>query len=249
MAQQGRGLGARVALIGFILGIAAAGAAILIGVANRFEIITYRDGFHMLPWIVYGGIAAAAVSLLGAATTWKSARGFMVLALVGLVLGGLTAWIPYHTRQALRAAPKLNDVTTDTEHPPAFVAALAQRKESHATNSTDYNAKNAAVQHKYYPDIKPVMMPVPPEEAFARARAAIKALRWKLIAADKAAGRIEAYDTTFWFGFKDDVVIRVAAAPGGSRVDIRSESRVGGREAGTNAQRVRRLSKLLQGRS
>ena len=51
---------------------------------------------------------------------------------------------------------------------------------------------------------------------------------WDLVAADAAAGRIEATDTTFWFGFKDDVVIRVRPANGGSRVDVRSLSRVGG---------------------
>jgi uncharacterized protein (DUF1499 family) len=62
---------------------------------------------------------------------------------------------------------------------------------------------------------------------------------WELVAAEDAAGRIEATDTTFWYGFKDDVVVRVRPADGGSRVDVRSVSRVGGGDAGTNARRVR----------
>ena len=63
---------------------------------------------------------------------------------------------------------------------------------------------------------------------------------WEIVASDPAAGRIEATDTTFWFGFKDDVVVRVAAAPDGSRVDVRSLSRVGLSDVGTNAARIRK---------
>ena len=69
---------------------------------------------------------------------------------------------------------------------------------------------------------------------------------WDLVASDPASGRIEATDTTFWFGFKDDIVIRVAAAPGGSRVDIRSLSRVGVSDVGTNAARIRKYLTALR---
>ena len=68
---------------------------------------------------------------------------------------------------------------------------------------------------------------------------------WDLVEANATAGRIEATDTTFWFGFKDDVVIRVTPADGGSRVDVRSLSRVGGGDAGTNAKRIRAYLDLL----
>jgi len=70
---------------------------------------------------------------------------------------------------------------------------------------------------------------------------------WDLVAADATAGRIEATDTTFWFGFKDDVVIRVRPAHGGSRVDVRSLSRVGVGvgDVGTNAKRIRAYLDVL----
>lgn len=68
---------------------------------------------------------------------------------------------------------------------------------------------------------------------------------WDLVAADATAGRIEATDTTFWFGFKDDVVIRVRPADGGSRVDVRSLSRVGVGDVGTNAKRIRAYLDVL----
>ena len=61
-----------------------------------------------------------------------------------------------------------------------------------------------------------------------------------------AEGRIEATDTTWYFGFKDDVVIRVRPSPNGSRVDIRSVSRVGLGDVGTNARRIREYTAKLR---
>ena len=97
----------------------------------------------------------------------------------------------------------------------------------------------AAQQREAYPDLQPAMLDAPPAEAFERALAAVYRMRWQLVQADEPAGRIEATDTTFWFGFKDDVVIRVRPDGGGSRIDVRSLSRVGGGDAGTNAARIR----------
>jgi uncharacterized protein (DUF1499 family) len=99
--------------------------------------------------------------------------------------------------------------------------------------------KIATQQRDAYPDVRPLMLSVPPAQAFERALATVREKGWELVAADGTAGRIEATDTTFWYGFKDDVVIRVKPADGGSRVDVRSLSRVGGGDAGTNAKRVR----------
>jgi len=86
---------------------------------------------------------------------------------------------------------------------------------------------------------------VPPPVAFSRALEAAERMGWTLVANNPAEGRIEATDTTFWYGFKDDIVIRVTPAGAGSRVDVRSVSRVGRSDIGTNARRVRRyLAKL-----
>ena len=72
-------------------------------------------------------------------------------------------------------------------------------------------------------------------------------MRMAIVASDPQSGRIEATDTTFWFGFKDDVVIRVAPAGDGSRVDVRSLSRVGLSDVGTNAARIRKYLAALGG--
>jgi uncharacterized protein (DUF1499 family) len=97
----------------------------------------------------------------------------------------------------------------------------------------------AALQQRAYPDIKPLTLDVPPGQVFDRALAAAKAMGWTIAVADSASGRIEATETTQWFGFKDDVVVRIGAEGSGSRVDVRSLSRVGRGDFGTNAARVR----------
>ena len=106
----------------------------------------------------------------------------------------------------------------------------------------------AALQREAYPDLQPLMLNVPPRQAFDRALATVREMGWDLVAADAAAGRIEATDTTFWMGFKDDVVIRVRATDGGSQIDVRSLSRVGGGDVGTNAKRIRAYLKALKAR-
>ena len=127
---------------------------------------------------------------------------------------------------------------TDTQDPPEYVAVLPLRV--NAPNTTVYGGERiASRQREAYPDLQPLILNDPPPRAFERARATVDEMGWDLVVADAAAGRIEATDTTFWFGFKDDVVIRVRPADGGSRVDVRSLSRVGGGDAGTNAKRIR----------
>ncbi|MFT5538601.1 MAG: hypothetical protein ACI82H_000114 [Alphaproteobacteria bacterium] len=244
------GLGMKIATVGYILGFSAAALAVSAGLGNRIGLWTYREGFNALGWLVYVGGAAAVISALGIVLGLMTGRSGLtiVLALAGLILGSAVAWIPYEARMALRASPRLADITTDTAYPPAFVKIIPIREAAKARNKTDYTVQKAALQAKHYPDLKPAMLTISPDETFDRAIRAVKMAGLNLIDADKKTGRIEATATTFWFGFKDDVVIRIAAAPVGTRVDIRSSSRVGRREAGKNAARVRLLIKLISGK-
>jgi uncharacterized protein (DUF1499 family) len=190
-----------------------------------------------LKWSVYGALATLALSIIGlivAARRRASMRTpatAMVLSLVAIGSVGAFAW------KASRL-PAIHDITTDTTQPPPLLAILPLR--DGAVNSADYGgAEVAAKQQQAYPDIVPLLLSVPPGRAFERALAAAKAKGWDIVASDPAGGRIEATDTTFWFGFKDDVVVRVTPLPTGSRVDARSLSRVGVGDVGTNAARVR----------
>ena len=104
----------------------------------------------------------------------------------------------------------------------------------------------AAAQRRAYPDVQPLELAAPPAAVYDRALAAARDMGWELVKADPAAGRIEATATTVWFGFKDDVVVRVRASDAGSRLDVRSKSRVGLSDVGANARRVRAFLKLME---
>ncbi len=220
-------------------------AALLIasGYGARFGVWDYRFGFQLVRWSPYAGLATAALALAALAVR-RLRTGHVVALAVALAVGAAVAYLPWQWREEARAAPPINDITTDTANPPAFVAVVPLRAGSSVP--TDYpGADVAAKQHSAYPDIRPVDLPLPPAAAYARALDVAKAFGWDIAAADPASRRIEATATTPWFGFRDDVVIRVTPTEGGSRVDVRSLSRVGRGDLGTNAKRVRAfLAKL-----
>ena len=86
----------------------------------------------------------------------------------------------------------------------------------------------------------------PPVTAFNRALDTAPRMGWTIVAADDTAGRIEASDRSRWFGFTDDIVIRITASDSGSRIDLRSSSRQGRSDFGVNAARVTRYLAALR---
>ena len=134
----------------------------------------------------------------------------------------------------------IHDISTDIEAPPPFIAVLPAREAAHAATVVHPGARLASLQRAAYPDIVPLMLALPPDEAYRRALVTAEAMpRWTIIARDREAGRIEASGRTRWIGFTDDVVIRVTALGAGSRVDMRSLSRIGQGDLGANAKRIR----------
>jgi hypothetical protein len=136
-----------------------------------------------------------------------------------------------------RAFPPINDITTDTANPPVFVAITAEMR-GPGTAPLMYNPAYAAIQAKGYPKLGALVVPSAPAVMFDKALAAAKAKGWEIIASDAASGRIEATATVPWWGFKDDIVVRIAPEGDGSRIDVRSTSRVGKGDLGVNAQRI-----------
>lgn len=136
-----------------------------------------------------------------------------------------------------RAFPPINDITTDTGNPPVFVAITADMR-GPGTAPLMYNPSYAAIQAKGYPKLSALVVPSAPAMVFDKALAAAKAQGWEIIASDAASGRIEATATVPWWGFKDDIVVRIAPEGDGSRIDVRSTSRVGKGDLGVNAQRI-----------
>ncbi len=224
-----RRIGPVLAVLGILL-------LVLAGPGVRLGLWSYRFGFDLMRWGAYLGLAGAGLALVS--LLWRRPGASPWPAVLAIVLGGIAALVPWRWEQRAKRVPPIHDITTDTRQPPEFVAILPLR--AGAPNPAEYGgAEVAAAQREGYPDLGPLMLPLPPAEAFTRARAAAERMRWEMVAADSVTGRIEATATTGWFGFKDDVVIRVEASDGGSRVDVRSVSRVGGSDVGTNAARIR----------
>jgi uncharacterized protein (DUF1499 family) len=201
--------------IALVLSLSALLVLLASGPGARLGLWDWRLGLGLLRYAAYLGIAAAAVSLVGLVI--PQTRGKTLV--LALVLGLASLAPPLMFQRQARSVPPINDISTDAEN---------------------------KAQQEAYPDIRPIVLADPKEKAFERALAAAQAMGWEIVARDPAAGRIEAVDTTLWFGFKDDVVVRVAAAPaGGSRIDVRSKSRVGRGDAGTNARRIRGFRERL----
>jgi uncharacterized protein (DUF1499 family) len=231
------------------LAIAVAAIAILLlifsGLGTRIGLWNFRFGIGMLRWAAYFGIAGAVLALIALVVTRPRGTGLVAL-LVMLVLAATAFVLPWRMAQRAKSVPPIHDITTDTQDPPEFVAVLPLRARAGAENPATYGGDSvAALQRQGYPDIHPLHLDVPPAAAFARALETLTAMGLDTVATDSAAGRIEATATTKWFGFHDDVVVRVRPDSTGSRVDVRSESRVGRSDIGTNAARVRAfLSRL-----
>jgi uncharacterized protein (DUF1499 family) len=216
-------------------------AALLIGGAGPLYRFAGLSISQVFPLMMYGTYAAGLTLLLTlvwvvVAALTRSGRG-LVLVVIGTVLAVGAALVPISMRSQAQALPMIHDITTDTVNPPAFIAIAPLRAE--APNGVDY-VTDPAEQAKAYGDIETFRSPLPTGELFDQALAAAEAQGWEIVASSRDEGRIEATDTTLWFGFKDDVVIRVASEEtGGSRLDIRSMSRVGKSDLGKNAERIR----------
>lgn len=193
-----------------------------------------------LAWAVAAMLLNKGVSARYGATAFVGAIVFLAVPVDDIVMS--------------RILPPIHDISTDNEHPPEFVALLTQRPG--AENSPDYDGPKivmmngkpstvTALQKKYYAQIKPIGQLEPPEKLFVHALATARDMGWTIVAADPDAGRIEATDTTFFFGFTDDIVIRVKPAGMGARLDIRSKSREGQTDIGRNAARIHDYAKKL----
>ncbi len=247
-SSRGHWLLARAIFIAALLACAALLLLALVPFGWRFGLWHYGLSFRMVAWAQYLALAGAAVALLGLifGRGAIAGRGRWLAAAIVLFGVGLIA-VPWLLAQLNGPHAPINDITTDTMNPPAFVAALPAREAEHARTAVYGGAATARQQQAFYPDIAPLMLAAPPAQGFERAEATARALGWRILDSDPQKGTIEATDTTIYYGFTDDIVIRVTASGGGSRVDIRSHSRQGGGDNGVNAARVRKYLAALKG--
>jgi len=231
-----------IAAIGHKLGVLDLGFA--------FGTLNTKIGPLML--IVCGVMGLA--SLLGAFIV-RPRKG-LVPAILGIAIMVFAFGKLSTTKKAVyEKLPFIHDVTTDTQDPPVFgEVVMAERAKVEDVNTADYVGKMApvfkdekpageklvsALQTKAFPEIRPLVLSETKDVVFGEAMATAKSMGWKIKEEDLAAGRIDATDTTFWYGFDDDITIRLRDGKGGGTiVDVRSLSRIGGSDLGKNADRV-----------
>jgi uncharacterized protein (DUF1499 family) len=227
-----------------VLGLAAPGCAALGAfLANRGVLAPYQ-GFVV--FLLALPLAALAV-LVGLFALFRARGGRNRTAKRKATTGMAFALVTLAAVAGLAAPganyPVINDITTDTDDPPQFVAAL---RENALRGDMPYPPEFAAEQRRAYPAVTSRVLPVPPDEAFKRVRTAVENLQnTRIVDASQSEGRIEAVATSRVFRFADDVVVRIRPVAEGSRVDIRSRSRDGRSDLGVNAQRIENILTVL----
>jgi len=211
---------------------------VLPGPLYKFEFLELGPAFTALRYGVYVGFAALVLLLVQVIFMRKNiswaATG--VSALLAIVAVGL----PLSIMSKAKSVPPIHDISTDLLNPPKFVAIVSLRAE--AANPVEYAGEETAKQQREaYPELTPQQYSQSTEQLFDAAQSAVNDLGWALVNVDKSLGIIEATDTTSWFGFKDDVVVRIRSAEENSILDIRSKSRVGKSDLGKNAERIHTL--------
>lgn len=233
----------------------------LAGIGSRVGLWSWQSGLGTMTRdigiVLIGASLIAGLIALLLAFLIKPRKG-LVIALAAIIIPILAFAQLAATRAKVASLPFIHDITTDTQDPPSFgPVVMAERDALEGANTVAYAGKTArtaernaagepveklvsALQTQAYPEVRTLVLSEPPDVVFGRAEQVARDLGWAIQERNPEAGRIDATDTTFWYGFKDDVTIRLRPAQGGgTRVDIRSISRVGGSDIGANAARIK----------
>jgi uncharacterized protein (DUF1499 family) len=219
--------------------------------AHRFGNMPTLTAFNLFVLSILAAGVALILGVIAAVIVWRQGTyGAMRVSFGILVAAGLIGW-PAAFLGGARGLPTINDVTTDPASPPKFTD-LA-KKRGPGSNSPVYPQSFAKLQAEAYPDLKPMMIDRPVDEAFEIAREALVRQRLAIVREQPppergGAGIIEAFDRTIIVGFYDDVAIRVDGDGKRARIDLRSASRFGRHDLGRNAERMRRLMREIVAR-
>ena len=222
------------------IAIGAAAACVLGPLAAHFGIAPPLGGFFMF---VIGGFVGLLDSVAGIVTL---RRGAFQRGVATILLGGIPALVLIGASVRGLGRPAINDITTDLTEPPNLF--YAQGQPGNLGRDMVYPEAFKEVVRSAYPDLKPLQLADPPDEAFARAlRLAQGRPGWEVGFVNGAGRVFEGVATSRIFGFKDDFVVRIRPDGTGSLVDMRSKSRDGKGDLGANAERIRSFLKDLSG--
>ena len=232
--------------------------ACLGGIAALALLLVGALGTRAGVWSFTGGFLAAAAGVAVASVAAAWGVGALVVVLrrslgtelrsVGLGLAAsLVVLGAFATQMArLLSVPPIYQVTTDTNDAPAFDAIAALRPEG--TNPHTYDPDQpigdgtlAGAQRAAWPELTSLRSGLDREAALDRVVETVEEMGMEVVNVDRANGIVQATATTFWFGFTDDVVVRVRGDADGSVIDARSVSRVGLSDVGANARRLLRF--------
>ena len=203
------------------------------------------------------GFALSGLSILlgvvAIAHIWRSGLGGGTPATFGILASLLVFVWPASLISTFNELPMINDITTDTSNPPAYLV-LSSARDDDANSAKYAGSEAAAKQLEYYPLIKPILVDRSIDEAFELTRSSMKRLKWTIVAKVPPKGRgikrarLEAVDRTLVLGFRDDIVVRIVGNSSSARIDIRSSSRYGRHDFGRNAARIAAFAKMFKTR-
>lgn len=227
----------RLARAAFALATGALLAAAASGLGHRAGLWGYPAGFAILGVAALCALTGMVFGLICLARGAGASRLARRLSLAACVVGLVVTGVPARQLYLAKSLPRIHDISTDTADPPAFVAVVPLRVD--APNPAAYPGEaTAGLQRAAYPRIAPHSYLAGRQAVFDAALAIVRQRGWTVHAAQAGEGRIEASATSLWFGFMDDVSIRVADSGKDTRVDMRSKSRVGLSDLGVNAKRI-----------
>ncbi|MEE9347410.1 MAG: DUF1499 domain-containing protein [Robiginitomaculum sp.] len=211
--------------------------------------------FNWGKYVLFAGLGLGVLALIASVMSKPRKAGGIFVSLLAIAIPVLGLVKADGVRKTAQSLPFIHDITTDTINPPVFTSAIMDvRGAVKGVNTADYIGKLdgrekkpvADLQRAAYADIAPIVSGDSPALAYEKSLDALRALGFDVVTRDMAGGIIEATDTTFWYGFKDDIIVRVRPVEGGgSIIDMRSLSRVGGSDLGKNASRVRAFTKII----
>ncbi len=236
----------RLASLSLAMGVLAVVLPVLGALGTRMGLWSFGVGLLLAPvgllfaiiGLVLGSIALPRLRRAGAPLGGVAA-GAGLSALVLLYLGGATL--------SGFSVPPIHNVSTDIADPPAFTTAASLRGDG--DNPLSYDSETIGpIQREFYPELTSLVTQLPRDQVYELAREVLVDMGLELTREAPEQGEIEAVATTFWFGFKDDVAVRLRETDAGTRMDVRSVSRVGVSDLGANADRISEIINRVQAR-
>ena len=220
---------------------------VMSGYGYQWNIWDLGTGFTLLRYGAYTSIGIFWISLVSLWFLRKSGFRAVSYLVIVLILSGVASGTALYWQQRAQSVPAIHDITTDLETPPEFVA--MERLRADAPNPPEYSGEETAnAQREAYPEIEPLMINDDVQRVMDEAVMLVVKRGWELVAINRQEGRIEATENLAWFGFKDDVVLRFSETEEGTRVDMRSKSRIGRSDVGVNAKRIEQFLSDLRDR-